>query len=187
MTQPPDQPPSSPSPAASIQPLTRRVALTEVGSGLSLTITLSERQCAALADALELPSVTSFEATADITPRTKRRFHMKALIQADFTQNSAVSLEPIPLKMDESFETIFWPQEKNTEENAEELELDYEEDMIEFYENEKLDIGQVIYEQFVVAIDQFPRRDDEVFEWHDPTDTDDEDENPFAVLKNLKH
>lgn len=186
MTQSPEQPADS-NPVKDIKPLTRRVALTEVGSELSLTLTLSERQCEKLAEILDLPSLTSFEATADITPRAKRRFHMKALIRADFTQISSVSLEPIPLKMDESFETIFWPEQQNTTENAEELELDYEEDMVEFYENEKLEIGQVIYEQFVVALDQFPRGKGEVFEWHDPTDDDSENENPFAILKNLKN
>lgn len=171
--------------------ISRRIALHEIGEkGHEFTLTLEEPERARLAEELDLENFTSFSCKARLTPRHKQRFRMAATIIADFSQNSAISLEPVPIHMEEPFETEFWPEAQSNPAVSPELELDYADEMIEFYQGEILDIGQVIYEQFVIALEQFPRGQGEIFDWQASPgkggEAEAERENPFAVLKKLQ-
>ena len=55
-----------------------------------------------------------------------------------------------------------------------------------FYEEEAFDVGQIIYENFIIAIEQFPKNEGEVFEWEGQETAEIEKPNPFAALKVLK-
>lgn len=171
--------------------ISRRIALHEISEkGHEFSLNLDETARARLAEELDLVNFTAFTCKARLTPRHKQRFRMKAQITADFSQNSAISLEPVPIHMEEPFETEFWPEAQSDPAVSPELELDYADEMIEFYRGESLDVGQVIYEQFVIALEQFPRGEGEIFDWQGNPEMDDDTaggkENPFAVLKKLQ-
>ncbi len=173
-----------------LHPITRRIALKEIGEqGLEFTITLNDAERRILEEILEIEDLKSFKATAEISPLRKNRYALKAVIKATFSQISSVSLKAVPKTMNEDFNTEFWPEAQNDPVISPEMDLDYADEMIEFYEDNWLEVGQVIYEQFVIALEQFPRAEGEVFEWEGAIQSGEDAErsdNPFAILKKLQ-
>jgi uncharacterized metal-binding protein YceD (DUF177 family) len=166
----------------------KRVAIRDIGAeGRQITITLDDAERRTLEELLDIEDLTSFTAVADLRPLRKDRFAMEARIKANFSQISAISLKGVEKQMDEKFDTEFWPIAQADPEVSPELDIDYADEMVEFYENNWLEVGQVIYEQFVIALDLFPRAEGEVFDWEGPSNKDDvAPDNPFAVLKKLQ-
>jgi uncharacterized metal-binding protein YceD (DUF177 family) len=173
-----------------LHPVKERIALKEIGEeGYDFTISLNDAERRILEDILEIENLKSFKTKGKITPLRKNRFALKAEIKADFSQISSVSLKAVPKSMCELFKTEFWPESQNDPVVSPEMDLDYADEMIEFYDDNWLEIGQVIYEQFVIALEQFPRAEGEVFEWEgvmDGSEDSKNEDNPFVVLKKLK-
>lgn len=149
-------------------------------------LALNQAELKELSNQLDLISIESLECDYKLRPTHKNRIEFIAQLKATLTQLSAVSLEPISKKIDENFTIHFWPSEQNDPETSPELDLEYAEETIEFYEGEHLDIGQIIYEQFVISLDLYPRAEGETFAWENADNTEREELHPFAALKKLK-
>lgn len=162
------------------------VSLKDLSEGsVKKELELTKEQRRILSESLEISALDSFLCRLELIPLQKQRYKLVGQIFASFNQLSAISLNPIPMEMNELFTTEFWPASQNDPEKSPELEIDYADEVIEFYEGTTLDIGQVVYEQFVVSIDQYPRAEGEALEPAiDPLE--DSQESPFAVLKTLK-
>ncbi len=170
------------------QPIKLNVSIKDIGeSGLEKTLILDEEQKSFFIKELELSAFDAFECFWQIIPLHKGRYCLKAEIKAELTQLSSLSLEPVKYLIEEGFKTEFWPIDQNDPVKSPELELDYVDEIIEFYEEETFDIGQIIYENFIIAIEQFPKNEGEVFEWETQETTEEEKPNPFAALKVLKN
>lgn len=169
------------------QPIQLLVPIVEIGeSGLEKTLNLNDEQKSFFIKELELSAFDAFECKWQLKPLHKGRFCLNAVIKAEITQLSALSLEPVKCSIEESFKTEFWPIDQNDPEKSPELEIDYVDEIIEFYEEEAFDVGQIIYETFIIAIEQFPKNEGEVFEWEGQEAAEIEKPNPFAALKVLK-
>lgn len=169
------------------QPIVWMVSFKEIGDILlKHELVLDEAQCASLGALLDIESFSNFVCKLELAPLRRRRYRLKGQILANFSQASSISLKPLLVDMNEVFNTEFWPIDQNDPEKSPELELDYADEMIEFYEGSSLDVGRVVYEQFAVALDPHLSDEGEVFEWKGQAPLVEEKVNPFAVLKNLK-
>jgi len=169
------------------QPIVCLVSTREIhDNGFEKTLTLNEEQRAQLEIILEISKLERFECQFDLSPLPKDRFVLTMQISANYEQKSAISLSAIPVQMSETFSTQLWPISQNDPAKSPELDIEYEDEVIEFYQSEKLNIGQIIYEHFAISIEPFPRASDETFEWEAKKDPDQEKENPFSALKILK-
>ena len=172
---------------ATDQPIKLALSTKEIQKqGLKKQVTLDETQRQTLETSLEIRSFSHFIADLQIIPLPKERFQLQGNLIATFKQISALSLEPVEMQMNENFITQFWPIEQNNRSISPELDLDYADEMIEFYEGDTLDIGQVVYEYFVISLEQFPRAKGEKFDWETPDEASSSSQNPFEVLKVLK-
>lgn len=170
-----------------IQPISIIIPLKDIGErGITRSFSLDEKDRAILASELELSDFSSFTCNWQLKGKHKNRYLLTGEIIASYIQQSAVTLEPLECEMNEQFSTEYWPVSQNDLQKSPELEIEYADEIIEFYEDEKLNIGQIIYEHFVIAIDQFPKREDEELDWQEGDNADNEKPNPFAVLKKLK-
>jgi uncharacterized metal-binding protein YceD (DUF177 family) len=67
------------------------------------------------------------------------------------------------------------------------MEEDFEADIPDIMENGQIDLAAVAMEQLALVLDDFPRKDGEVFVFRSEFDEETtKRSNPFAVLKNLK-
>ena len=171
-----------------MSPINWQVATNQVGEkGLKTKLTLEQKDLEHLEQELEISSLRTFICNVEIRPRAKNRYEVQGEMTADFEQSSAVSLNPLPIAFHQEFATQFWPISQNDPIKSPELDLEYADEIIEFYEGGTLNVGQLIYEQFVISLELFPRADGEVFEWEgDPVEASQTTTSPFAVLKELK-
>jgi uncharacterized metal-binding protein YceD (DUF177 family) len=169
-------------------PINLVIPIKDIGdSGIERTLELDEAQKTFFIKELDLSAFDAFECHWQLKALHKNRYRLTAEINAEITQLSALSLEPVKCKINESFKTEFWPSNQNDPDKSPELEIDFIDEIIEFYEKEEFNIGQIIYENFMIAIEQFPKKEGEVFEWENNETADEEKPNPFAALKVLKN
>lgn len=169
-------------------PINLIIPIKDIGdAGKKGSLELNEEQKAFFINTLDLRAFDAFSCGWELKPLHKNRFSLKAEFKADVTQLSALSLEPVKCAINEVFKTEYWPIDQNDPLKSPELEIDYVDEIIEFYEGDEFDVGQLIYENFVIAIEQYPRKEGEVFEWQGDEAKDDEKPNPFAALKVLKN
>ena len=170
-----------------MSPINWQVATKQIGEkGLKTKLTLETQDLKYLEKELEIRFLREFICNLEIIPLAKNRFEVQGEMSADFEQSSAVSLNPLPISFHEEFASQFWPISQNDPVKSPELDLEYADEIIEFYEGETLNVGQLIYEQFVINLELFPRADGEVLEWEGDDQSEDKDPSPFDVLKNLK-
>lgn len=160
----------------------KRQDIPKDGARLKRETTLRERT--ALAKLLELNKISALEAIIHLKPGLNHQYNLKGEIKAEIEQPSAISLENLPQTVNELFNLKLIPEHQNEPAVPEEVELTLEDEMIEYYQGETIDLGQLIFEYFSLSLDQFPRKTGEVFEWAGrEAETA---ENPFAVLKDLQ-
>ncbi len=169
------------------QPIKLIVPIKDIGeSGVERTLNLNDEQISFFVKELDLSAIDAFECKWQLKSLHRNRYRLTAEIKADVTQLSTLSLEPVKYEIKENFKTEFWPIAQNDPVKSPELEIDYIDEIIEFYEEEQFNVGQIIYENFVIAIEQFPRKEGEVFEWKNNETAEEEKPNPFAALRVLK-
>ncbi len=171
-----------------MSPINWQVATNQIGEkGLKIKLILDRQDLEKLEKELEIRSLSTFICNIEIIPQAKNRYEIQAEMTADIEQYSAVSLKPLPTSFHQEFTTQFWPISQNDPAKSPELDLEYAEEIIEFYEGETLNVGQLIYEQFVISLELFPRAEGEVLQWQgDPSEASQSTTSPFAVLKELK-
>ncbi len=143
----------------------------------------SEAARVALAIALDILSCDALEATYQITHISGGGYRLEGGIDAAVTQACVVSLEPVAGRVAESFSVEF--QREVAVDVAEGDVAILAAAEVEPIENDRIDVGRIIYETLSAGLDPYPRKDDAAFGWTDPKAAEGR-ANPFAVLKKLK-
>lgn len=107
-------------------------------------------------------------------------------LAAAATQRCVVTLGPVPAALEESFELDFQPVGRREEV---EVVLDPEVEEPEPLEGDRLDLGELVAQQFALALDPYPRAPDAKLVQSDWGASDEEEvpsDNPFAALASLK-
>ena len=139
-----------------------------------------------VAGIMKVPSVKSF--TAEIYVRLHKKEHLADVwgsVDADVEQTSVISLENFIHPYHADFTLKF--DTKMTAAELRELEFDIEDDVPDILDNGQIDLAAVAMEQLALVLDDFPRREGEVFSFRSEFDEETAPRaNPFTVLKNLK-
>ncbi|HEU0161895.1 MAG TPA: hypothetical protein VFQ69_05795 [Rhizomicrobium sp.] len=174
-------------------PLSHSYNLARLGNaGDAVTFSADPEQLAAIARWSGVLSVEAFSVAVDIRKLGPVRFGLAFRLTADVTQACVVTLEPVPAHLEQGFsrELHFTGPARHRAERTppkdseSEVDLDAEEEGPEEIESLHYDLAGPALEEYVLALDPYPRRPGVAFEAQ--TGGQDRPESPFAVLKGLK-
>ncbi|MBB4659673.1 YceD family protein [Parvularcula dongshanensis] len=159
---------------------TRRIETAKLAAGqpFAVELTMEEADREALAKAFGLPGVEALsgEATA---ARTGGLIEVEGVVRARLTRQCVVSLEEMSEVIEEPFLVTYTEDAGEIEEGEFEADLEAPEPV----EGGAIDLGDVLLEQLVLAIDPHPRKDGAV----PPADPGAGGRiTPFDVLAKLK-
>ncbi len=166
-------------------------------TGNDIALAADETVRAEVAEALGLLACGSLAIDARLELLSRGRWHLTGTLHATVTQRCIVTLEHVEEQISEPLNTIFDPAlgsdagEVRNEAGA--VDVSLQDADIEPIVDERLDIGRVVVETLVVAVNPYPRVSDARLEHLSsppgaPADDDDTGSttSPFAVLKSLQ-
>jgi hypothetical protein len=151
--------------------------------GLKGSRTATDMERASLAEALDLLSCGSLEATYSITPIASG-YRLEGGIDASVNQACVITLEPIASRVAESFSVDFKRDSSRATGDAGDLEILSGAD-VEPLVGDVIELGRIVYEALSAGLDPYPRKPGAEFDWSDPEQSS-AGNNPFAVLGKLK-
>lgn len=161
-------------------PYSQIVRVNEIGGGLERVLDPDEAARSAIARALDLAALDAFHAELLLRPAAEiEGWRLTGRLVAEAVQTCGVTLEPLPVKVDERFsidliESPDWP--------SEEIEITLEDDAPDVIEDGRIDLGQYAVEQLALQLDPFPRKPGAEFvQPEQPAEA-----SPFAVLRTLR-
>ena len=143
----------------------RSVLVSKIGrNGLSMTIRAEPQEREALAARLDLRSLDRLEATLEFREKADGVV-LEGDLVADLMQHCVVSLQPVPVQIEEHFIQYFSenaPSDAELMRRAMEEGLDFfaeaEEDEIpDPIVNGRIDAGEAVVQQLAVMLDPYPR------------------------------
>lgn len=168
--------------------LVARRALERTGR-LDLTLTATPAEMAALAERFGLDGLSRLVADLSIeADRPGTTWRVDGILRASATQESAVSLEPLPVEIEERFTEFFVASEAAVASASAEIDIDPEEDTVDELPADGLDVGEVVAQNLGLAIDPYLRAPDEKFDRSaesqsvEHTSPSDETHRPFEGL-----
>lgn len=161
-------------------PFSQEVRLNQIGDGLRRRLAPDSATRQRIARMLDLQSLDSFTADVEVKPSIDG-WRLSGQISAHAVQTCGISLEPLPVDIDERF-VRHLVEATGQEDDAVEVDVDIDHDAPDLIENGRIDIGAYAVEQLSLCLDPFPRKPDAVF---NPPETSAEI-SPFAVLRSLK-
>jgi uncharacterized metal-binding protein YceD (DUF177 family) len=167
-------------------PLSHLYNLNRLGqAGDEVSFSIAEEDRAALAQFAGVVRVDLFEAQILLRKPAANRFHLDFTLKANIVQACVVSLADVSSHIERQFvrELHFDPALKRAKAQPEE-DLLQEDDKPEEIDSLHYDLAAPLIEEFVLAIDPYPRAPGVAFEA--PQEAQDTPESPFAVLKGLK-
>jgi hypothetical protein len=178
MTTAPDAPP----------PLSRSFDLNRLSeAGYETTIEAGPEDRGKLAEWADVIAVNRFVGSIVMHRLSSNRFAYEAHLEADIEQACAVSLEPVfsNIAMDFTRELHLVPHVKKVIDISGELSSAAGDDAVpEEIDSPRYDIAAPLLEEFLLAIDPYPKAQGANLDL--PDDAAAKPENPFAVLKGLK-
>ncbi|HWE74216.1 MAG TPA: DUF177 domain-containing protein [Stellaceae bacterium] len=134
-----------------------------------------------MAKRFALLALDRLEAKVRVTPMPGGFYRLAADFKADLAQPCAVTSEPVPAHIEESFTLTYGPAEEETE-----IVLDGEAEPIEPLDDGMIDMGEAVAQQLSLSLDPFPRAPgaslEEEADLSDPRPR----ESPFAALAKLR-
>jgi uncharacterized metal-binding protein YceD (DUF177 family) len=107
---------------------------------------------------------------------------------ADVVQSCVVTLDPVPARIEDSFELVFVPEDEAPADRIEVVVTEDEDDPPEALREGRIDVGEAIAEHLALALDPYPRRPgvsaEEVLAEAGVAGKD--AEGPFDALRRLK-
>lgn len=154
-------------------------------AGDEVSFCATDEDQAALARFTDILRVDRFAARIVLRKPAANRFQLDFTLEADIVQACVVSLADVASHIERRFsrELHFDPALKRAKDRPEEDFLQ-EDDKPEEIDSLHYDLAAPLIEEFVLAIDPYPRAPGVAFEA--PKEAQDSPENPFAVLKGLK-
>lgn len=160
-------------------PLSDPIRLHQIGAGLERRLEPDEPARAAVARALDLQALPAFVAELSLTPAAEG-WRLDGRIRASAVQTCGVTLEPLPVEIDQAFSLRIVEAGEIAEG---EIVIDLEgDDPPDVAEDGRIDLGHYAVEQLALALDPFPRKAGADFTPPPAT----EERSPFAVLRQLK-
>lgn len=161
-------------------PLSEPVRLNEIGRGLQRRLEPDAAVRAKIARALDLASLDAFVAELSIQPVDDAGYRLSGHVKASAVQTCGITLEPLPVEIDETFAVDLAEQIETPEDTEVEVSLD--DDAPDLIEDGRIDLGQYAVEQLALQLDPFPRKPGAEFvQPEEPAEI-----SPFAVLKQFK-
>lgn len=130
----------------------RPIALPRLGRDGLFPIHAEAEECQALARRFGLVTLNRLEAEVRLTRRDGGRIELAAELAADIVQSCVVSLAPVAAVINDRFSLLYAPAPP---EGAETINLDDE--IIEVFEGDIIDIGEAVAQQLGLALDPYPR------------------------------
>jgi len=159
-----------------VLPLTEIVRINEIGTGLFRTLEPDDGTRTKIARSLDLASLDAFTATLTLKP-ARVGWTLSGRIVADAVQTCGLTLEPLPVSIDQAFSLDLI--EATEPVAGEEVEITLDDDSPDVIEDGRIDLGQYAVEQLALTLDPFPRKPGAEFvQPEEPADI-----SPFAVLK----
>ena len=151
------------------------------------TLTAKPDELAFITDIMKVPAVKSFTAEVNVKLYGKEhRADVWGWVKAEVEQTSVVSLENFVRPYATDFSLKFDTKMTLAEQMALEEETEGE-NVPDILDNGQIDLAAVAMEQLALILDDFPRKEGEVFEFKSEFDEETtQKNNPFAILKNLK-
>ena len=157
------------------RPFSDVVRLHQIGAGLTRKLVADADQRAVIARDLGLAGLDRFEADMQLEP-TVSGWKLTGRVQADGAQACVVTLDPLPLEVDEHFRIDLT---EGHAPQARELDIDLDRDDPDVIEDGQLDLAGYAIEQLALQLDPFPRKPGvEFVQPPEPGEV-----SPFAVLK----
>ena len=162
-------------------PYSDPVRLHQIGASLSRRLEPDAEARQRIARALNLESLDRFEADLEVTA-TVSGWRLTGRVVADAVQSCVLTLEPLPVHVDERFEVNLVEAVDTPPSDDGEIDLELDDDSPDVVENGQIDLGQYAVEQLALHLDPYPRKDGAVFEQPpEPGEI-----SPFGVLRALK-
>ncbi|MCZ4107337.1 DUF177 domain-containing protein [Brevundimonas diminuta] len=162
-------------------PYSDPVRLHQIGASLSRRLEPDAEARQRIARALNLKSLDRFEADLEVTA-TVSGWRLTGRVVADAVQSCVLTLEPLPVHVDDRFEINLVEAVDTAPSDDGEIDLELDDDSPDVVENGQIDLGQYAVEQLALHLDPYPRKDGAVFEQPpEPGEI-----SPFGVLRALK-
>ena len=149
--------------------------------GARYQISAQAEERAALAVRFELLALGRLDATVTLTALAGGYYRLAAEFEAELTQACAVTSEPVPARVSESFTLVYGAVEESSE-----IVLDGDAEPVEPLDDGMIDIGEAVAQQLSLALDPFPRSPEALLE--EAADLSDQSpgKSPFAALGRLR-
>ncbi|WP_433956145.1 YceD family protein [Brevundimonas diminuta] len=162
-------------------PYSDPVRLHQIGASLSRRLEPDAEARQRIARALNLKSLDRFEADLEVTA-TVSGWRLTGRVVADAVQSCVLTLEPLPVHVDDRFEINLVEAVDTAPSDEGEIDLELDDNSPDVVENGQIDLGQYAVEQLALHLDPYPRKDGAVFEQPpEPGEI-----SPFGVLRALK-
>lgn len=169
-------------------PITQSYNLNRLGNaGDEVRIEADESQSLAIAKVAQVLSLPSFVATVKLSKTAPTRYRLDYRLEAEVVQACVVTLEPVTSRIAQGFTRELHFIGTGPRRPAEATELDLsgsDEDEPEDIESLHYDLAGPLLEEFLLALDPYPRAPG--VEFAPASEAGQAPESPFAVLKSLK-
>ncbi len=157
-------------------PFSEIVRINEIGSSLNRRLEPDEATRSRIARTLDLASLDAFAAELSVAP-AREGWRLTGRIMASAVQTCGITLEPLPVKIDERFSVDLVEAAESVE--SDEIDVAVDDDAPDLIEDGRIDLGQYAVEQLALTLDPFPRKPGAEFvQPEEPAEI-----SPFAVLK----
>jgi uncharacterized metal-binding protein YceD (DUF177 family) len=150
-------------------------------NGEKYEISAKPEERAALAKRFDLLVLDRLEAMVKVTPMAGGYYRLAADFEAELTQACAITSEPVPARIAESFTLTYGPVEESSE-----IVLDGEAEPVEPLDDGMIDIGEAVAQQLSLSLDPFPRAPGATLEEEADLSDHTTRESPFAALARLR-
>ena len=158
--------------------------LDQIRDGDRIDLIADEKERCAIAERLDLPSLSRLEAHAVLT-RTGEIVRAEGRLSASLEQSCVVTNEPVPAMVDEPFALLFMP-EPTPASPDDEIELGAEDCDVVFYNGGSIDIGTAVADSLALSLDPYPRSAGADAALKEAGVLNEEEAGPFAALAQLK-
>jgi hypothetical protein len=155
-------------------------------AGDTVTVTATPAERTALARFADLLRVDAFAGRVELKKTAPNRFRLDFALTADICQACVVTLAEVPSHIERRFlrDLHFSPALRRSHEPPPAEDVSLDDDRPEEIDTLHYDLAAPLIEEFLLAIDPYPRAAG--VEFQPPGDGDKAPESPFAVLKGLK-
>ena len=160
-----------------------RLPLDRIRDGDRIDLVADDAECSAIAKRLGLASLERLEAHAALT-RKDEQIRATGRVKAALAQHCVATGEPVPERIDESFELLFLPEPKGRPD--EEVELGAEELDVIFHDGAGIELGAAIADTLALSLDPYPRGPNADEALKAAGVLSEEQAGPFAALAKLK-